>query len=103
VNADLRQQILEEAITVVTKDRNSTYEEPEDSFKNIARLWNAYLAAKRDPEITSADVANMMILLKVARLTNNPSHYDSALDVAGYAACLADVASTDSPALGVDP
>ena len=103
MNADLRRQILEEAITVVTKDRATAYEEPEDSFKNIARLWNAYLAAKRDPEITSADVANMMILLKIARLTNNPSHYDSALDVAGYAACLADVASAKSPVSDVDP
>jgi Domain of unknown function (DUF6378) len=99
MNADLRRQLLEEAATVVTKDRNAAYEEPENSFRNIARLWNAYLAAKRDPEITPVDVAQMMILLKVARLTNNPSHYDSALDIAGYAACLADVASSGS---GVD-
>jgi len=101
MSADLRQQILEEAITVVTKDRNSSYEEPEDSFGNIARLWDAYLKAKRDPTITAADVPLMMVLLKVARLTNNPGHYDSALDVAGYAACLADVASTSAPQ--VDP
>lgn len=87
----------------MTKDRATTYEEPEDSFRNIARLWDAYRVAKKDPVITSADVANMMILLKVARLTNNPSHYDSALDVAGYAACLADVASSPpSPVQDVD-
>jgi hypothetical protein len=103
MNADLRRQLLEEAATIVTKDRATTYEEPEDSFANIARLWNAYLAAKRTPEITSADVAQMMILLKIARLTNNPSHYDSALDVAGYAACLADVARAKSPVPEVDP
>ena len=103
MNADLRRQILEEAATIVTKDRATAYEEPEDSFRNIARLWNAYLAAKLDPAITSADVAQMMILLKIARLTNNPSHYDSALDVAGYAACLADVASAKSPVSDVDP
>jgi len=97
MNADLRRQLLDEAATIVTKDRATAYEEPEDSFRNIARLWNGYLAAKKDPEISPADVAAMMILLKVARLSNNPSHYDSALDVAGYAACLADVASTTSP------
>jgi len=102
MNADLRRQILEEAATIVTKDRATAYEEPEDSFRNIARFWNAYLAAKRDPEITPADVAQMMILLKIARLTNNPGHYDSAMDVAGYAACLADVAAVTQLTLDVD-
>jgi len=91
----------------VTQDRNASYEEPENSFATIARLWDAYLKAKLDPTITPADVAAMQILLKVARLVNNPTHHDSAVDVAGYAACLADVASTtpsgqtDTPA-GVD-
>jgi hypothetical protein len=32
-----------------------------------------------------------MIDLKLARLTDNPRHFDSALDVAGYAALLTEV------------
>jgi hypothetical protein len=92
VSAEIRRRLLEEAAEIVSKDRATTYQQPEQSFANIARLWDAYLKAKLDPEITAADVAMMMILLKVARLVNNPSHYDSALDTAGYAACLADVA-----------
>jgi hypothetical protein len=105
VSADLRRKLLAEAAEIVTKDRATTYEEPESSFTNIAALWDAYLKAKIDPTITPADVSLMMIQLKVARLTNNPSHWDSTLDIAGYAACLADVASADSspsPGSGVD-
>lgn len=36
--------------------------------------------------ISSEDVAHMMILLKVARLANDPYHRDSLVDVCGYAA-----------------
>lgn len=94
-----RQILLEEAIKITTADRNKSYGAPEDNFKNIAGLWNEYLRAKetaysdvsRVRKLTSADVANFMILMKVARLSTNPGHRDSALDVAGYAACLADI------------
>lgn len=96
MSAEIRQQLLEQAITVVMKDRNASYEEPEQSFTTISKLWDVYLSAKVDPTIGPADVSLMMILLKVARLINNPGHYDSALDVAGYAACLADVAQQDA-------
>jgi hypothetical protein len=37
---------------------------------------------------TAVDVCNMMVLLKVARLQQTPDnpHYDSLVDIAGYAA-----------------
>lgn len=95
-----REAILEEAKKIVMKDRNSNYGNPEDNFQQIADLWNAYLnARKRNTAITSsngyqlqpADVAVMNMLIKIARLAKTPSHHDSAVDVAGYAACLGDI------------
>ena len=88
-----RQKLLEEAIKITTTDRNKSYGNPEDNFANIALLWTAYLDAKNDAcnTINTTDVAIMMILMKCARLATNPSHHDSAVDIAGYAACLADI------------
>lgn len=72
---------------IVHKDRNANYGSPEDNFKQIAELWSAY---KKLP-FTSADVAVMNMLIKVARLSTNPQHHDSTVDIAGYAACLGDI------------
>jgi hypothetical protein len=41
--------------------------------------------------ITPIQVGLMMLDLKIARLQKNPGHYDSLVDVAGYAACLSDL------------
>jgi Domain of unknown function (DUF6378) len=99
MNKSPRQELLEEAIKITTSDRNKSYGNPEDNFTNIANLWNAYFRAKLAQGkfgedniwVNNADVAQMMILMKIARLATNPGHRDSALDVAGYAACLADI------------
>jgi hypothetical protein len=97
MGAEIRRKLLEEAAEIVSKDRAQEYEEPEQSFGTIAKLWDVYLKAKLDPTITPADVSLLMVLLKVARLINNPTHWDSTMDIAGYAACLADVAAEMSP------
>lgn len=89
-----RSLLLQEAHASTNKDRNSTYGNPEDNFQNIANFWNNYLAIDRNRrDINSADVAVMCMLIKIARLGNNINHHDSAVDVAGYAACLADCQS----------
>lgn len=91
----LRQEVLDTAAKYVSSDRNTEYGEPEDNFRTIAEMWNAYLAARPGhdtPEITSADVAAMQALLKVARLAQSPSKADHWIDVAGYAACGAEAA-----------
>lgn len=87
-NQTKRAQILDKAKEYVTKDRNATHGEPEDTFGVIAGLWSAYLGA----EVSPADVCNLMVLLKVARAKANPLHDDSFVDIAGYAACGAEVA-----------
>lgn len=87
-----REQLLQQAIAITNGDRNKAYGSPEDNFANIAAYWNSYLtqAHKADIVLTPQDVAHLMILMKMARLATNPAHYDSLLDIAGYAACAAD-------------
>jgi hypothetical protein len=86
-----RARLLAEAAKIVAVDRNKAYGNPEDNFRNIANLWNAYFTAQgAGMHCTPCDVANLMILMKVARLSTNLTHRDSLLDIAGYAACGAD-------------
>ena len=79
---DKRSLILEEANRCVTSDRNLKYGEPEDNFKEIADLWSAYLGH----DVTSINVAMMMVLTKVARSHSSPDLADHYIDMAGYAA-----------------
>ena len=51
-------------------------------------MWNAYIASAGDRPLNAQDVGAMMILLKVARLANNPTHRDSLVDICGYAATI---------------
>lgn len=88
-----REEILTKAIECVTKDRNSSYGEPEDNFQHTANLLNAYF--KTRPQVFSAfDVAMIMILLKMARTTTSPEKDDNLIDICGYAACAAGVDRT---------
>ena len=86
-----RKTILEAAETCVCQDRQDTHGRPEDSFSEIADLWTAYLGTGQ--EIDPVDVAQMMILLKIARAKGNPKHQDNWVDMAGYAACAGEIAA----------
>ena len=85
-----RKRVLSEAERCVCGQREQDYGEPEDSFQKIGTFWTAYLnyAVKIDAE----DVAAMMALLKIARISENPQHMDSWVDLAGYAACGGEIA-----------
>ena len=87
-----RQTLLSQAMAITSRDRNKAYGDPENNFRNIAVYWSQHLTASTGIEITVTpmDVASMMMLMKLARLSTNPTHWDSLLDVAGYAACGAD-------------
>lgn len=56
-----REEMLEKCKDVV-KNRQNQHGSPEDNFSRIAALWSTYL----DIELTSADVAMLMILFKIA-------------------------------------
>ena len=89
-----RTETLDKANSIVNGARADQYGGPEDSFGRIAALWSSYLS-NNDIEVvfSTADVACMMALLKIARLRNSPDHDDSWVDLAGYAACGSEVSS----------
>lgn len=90
-----RQEILDAAAKCVNGDRDEQYGKPEDSFKRIAKLWSVYLRTyleSYDPHthgdlIRERDVAAMMALVKIARISSGRRHPDNWVDLAGYAAC----------------
>ena len=89
-----REYILREAARIVCGDRNEQYGEPEDSFRAIAEFWETYVRERCVSKgasvcIQAADVAMMMVLLKVAR-TIVGTKADTYIDIAGYAACAAE-------------
>ena len=101
-DAEIRADVLDTAKGYVLKDRNSTYGSPEDNFRRIATLWNAYLSigpTGAGAPLGPIDVAQMMLLMKVARLAHNPTHKDSWVDTAGYAACGTGIALAEPPNL----
>ena len=86
-----RKRVLSEAERCVCGQREHDYGSPEDSFKIIAALWQAY----KGVEFTAVDAAVMLGLLKVARIANNPAHMDNFVDLAGYAACGGEIAGKE--------
>ena len=94
------------AAELSVKDREGHYGSPQQNFDRIAALWNVILAGKlghdyddeidelksRYYEISAADVAMMMVAVKLSRLIETPDHDDSAVDLAGYAALLQEIA-----------
>lgn len=77
-----KNDILDKAKTIINGERQGTYGEAENSFSVIAQMWTAYLGKN----LTSEDVANMMILLKVARNSSGVYKDDNWIDICGYAA-----------------
>lgn len=86
-----RADILHAAEKCVCGQREQDYGTPEDNFKAIAELWEAYLnkACTRGVNVCveAKDVAAMMALLKIARIAAGGGKADSWIDLAGYAAC----------------
>lgn len=93
-----REEILTIAKEIICRDRNEQYGEPEDNFSIIAEYWSAYLNGKyrTGTPISSEDVANMMSLFKLGRITTSKNHkVDNYVDLAGYAACAAECVEQD--------
>lgn len=82
-----RADTLEAARKCVCGERDGQYGSPENNFKIIADLWNGYLGTKMEP----FEVAVLLSLVKIARIKASPCKADSWVDLAGYAACGAEV------------
>lgn len=96
-----RAQVLDAAKKAIA-DRGLNYGNPEDNFQRIANLWNTHLRNVSDVGeafFDSGDVAIMLGMVKLARLQNDMRDEDSWIDLAGYAACGAEVSRAgDTPA-----
>jgi hypothetical protein len=80
------EEFLEQAAGVVT-GRRREYGEPVDVFEAVAKRWSSVF----DTDITAAQVVIALLDVKLVRLSRNPKHLDSIIDVAGYAAVLREV------------
>jgi hypothetical protein len=80
------EELLRHAAAVV-RDRRRTYGDPEVLFARVAERWSQVLGVK----VTVAQVGLCLIDLKLARLSMDPCHLDSLVDVAGYVACVREV------------
>lgn len=65
----------------IIQDRGMDYGHPTDNMQRTARLWSAYL----EMPITDYQVANCMVLVKLARSMES-GKVDTYIDLAAYAA-----------------
>ena len=78
--------LLKDAAHII-QERGVSYGSASDNLRDIASLWTVLLGVK----VTAQQVASCMIAVKQARLKTTPDHRDSILDIAGYAATMAEV------------
>ena len=84
-----REECLRKASEIVNGQREQQYGTPENNFGTIAELWSVYL----ETDVSPVDVAMMMSLLKIARISTGTFKEDSFIDLAGYAGCGYEIAS----------
>lgn len=95
---DIKSAVAYEAIAIVKGSRRSAYGTPEDNFERIARFWTAYFQNTGRPiTVMPGDVSPMMRLMKEARLCETPDHFDSLVDLVGYALTGAEVNGVKIP------
>lgn len=82
-----RELILSAAMQCICKDREDLYGSPKESFEKTAKLWSAYIGFG----ISAEDVAIMMTLLKISRISTGKTNYDNYIDAAGYIAIAGEV------------
>lgn len=85
----IRNDILAKAAELINGDRQKDYGPPEANFRRIAEFWSTYLGHP----VSAADVAHMMVLLKVARSIIGYKE-DTEVDAAGYIALAAELGAT---------
>jgi hypothetical protein len=97
-----RARVLQTAESHVNGARNDDYGDPISDFRTTANFWSEYInriMVRRPGEalhLLPHDVAAMMMLLKVSRLSWSPEVDDHWIDAAGYAACGFDCVQRES-------
>jgi|TARA_R110000787_G_C13438926_1_gene446235 hypothetical protein len=86
------QDILTEAASLVSGDRAVSHGDFVDQHKRIAKLWGTYLGT----EVTPANVAFCMVLLKVSREEHGAPNPDDGVDASAYTALWAALAQQNA-------
>lgn len=81
---------MTEAAELVHGDRDATYGPPSVNFGRIADALNAVYGPRLNEPFTASDVAVIQIIVKLSRQAHSHKR-DNWLDIAGYAACGAEV------------
>lgn len=89
--SNIRSRVLRTAEVHVNGERNIDYGDPISDFRTTAEFWQTYLMrimeCRGHLDLRPHDVASMMMLLKVSRISWSPEKEDHWVDAAGYAAC----------------
>ena len=75
--------LLEEAHSLIYGDRAAAYGPYDKEAEKIAKVFSVILGI----EVPVEKVPLLMVGLKTVRLSQNPTHGDSWVDIAGYAGC----------------
>lgn len=92
----IAEQLLDTATRVI-RQRRTTYGPPAEHFAKTVAAVNAIFGHKLREPLTVADWAQIMILDKLARHQGAAKSADTPVDLAGYAACLAEVEAAELP------
>ena len=72
---------------LIFKMRRSAYGEARRHLHEVAQRWSLVMGY----EITPYQAVMCLLELKLCRLKENPTHLDSIVDIAGYAAVMAEL------------
>lgn len=88
------EEIARKAAAIVGGERAKQHGNKRDNFDNIAKLWTAWLRINHtlSKDLSGADVAKLMVLLKIARMESGAFNPDDSLDACGYAAIAGELA-----------
>jgi hypothetical protein len=98
IDTPVRAATLDEAKRLICGDRNNQYGPPGKDFNRAAQALNSLGFGKESLDgdslelLDDHDIATIMIVLKLSRIMWSAQKRDSWIDVAGYAACGAEVA-----------
>lgn len=98
--AVLPETVAEQLLDIATRtirQRRTTYGPPGEHFAKTVAAVNAIFGHKLREPLTVADWAQIMILDKLARHQGAAKSADTPVDLAGYAACLAEVEAAGTP------
>jgi len=87
-----REEILNNAVALITGHRQADYGDPVDNCRTIAALWTVTLGVPVAPW----QVALCMGQLKTVRILNDPQHADSWADALGWTAIGAEAAAVEA-------